>query len=172
MTAKLAVSRLCSAISNSTPLDVSIQAELWLISEGTSYPALRLVFRPYSQVTRMLVHNTGCGPPPSFRSTSPCPGIDQRPSGLIPVTSRAFTRRSSPACAGCELVAFAARKTFEMRIVSRTFAAAPPRKRLSLATGMNSLPRSSKRTPGHWACALACPELTITDWLQILFTAC
>ena len=45
-------------------------------SRGTRYRQVRLDFHPYSQVTRAEYTSTGCGPPPTGKSASPCPRVD------------------------------------------------------------------------------------------------
>ena len=68
------------------------------------------------------------GPPPRFRATSPCPGLDHLASDLEVMTKRTFTRRT--------------RRYYRFRFGCVLEA-------LNLAITTNSLPRFSKRTMGY-----------------------
>ena len=71
--------------------------------------------------------NTANGPPRSFRHASTCPRLDRPASGSIQVTTRTCIRRAFP----------------KMR--TRRFRSDFSVERISLATQMHSLARSSKR---------------------------
>ena len=60
----------------STPASSSEDAVLRYISKGTRYCQVRLDFHPYTQVTQAEYTSTGCGPPPTCKSASPCSCVD------------------------------------------------------------------------------------------------
>ena len=111
--------------------------------------------------------NTANGPPRSFRHASTCPRLDRPASGSIPVTPRTCIRRASP----------------KMR--ARRFRYGCSVRRISLATQMHSLARSSKRKMQRWHSALVptprdvflraeyplTPHRSITNQFQALCTA-
>lgn len=79
-----------------------------------------------------LYINTANGPPRSFRHASTCSRLDRPASGSIQVTPRTCIRRAFPKMRAC-------RSRYDFSV-----------ERISLATQMHSLARSSKRMIQRW----------------------
>lgn len=114
------------SIQCSTPPSSSRDAVLRDISEGTRYCRVRLDYHPYAQVTQGEYTTTGCGPPPTIKLASPCPGVDHSASGLRWVTEPRFRGRPW----------FPAGTRFRFRF--------------RFATHLNSLALASRRKTRHW----------------------
>ena len=96
-------------------------------------------FAPSPRSEERIARQHPFGPPPGFRLTSPCPGLDRPVSSVKAVTPGPFRPRASPALAGCAHVGF------PMLAGLSAF---------KLATAMNSPARVSRRNLQPWSSSL------------------
>ena len=61
---------------------------------------------PSPRSEERIEHQNPCGPPPSFRLASPCPGLDRPASSVTAVTTSPFRLSTLPDEAGCVLFGF------------------------------------------------------------------